>query len=124
MAERGIADLVTAFDLRPFRDAFWRRVRRDPDGCWLWIGAITSLGYGKFYVGRIRGRSCTIRAHRMSWILAHGENPGGLLVCHRCDNPRCVNPDHLFLGDQVANMADMRAKGRSKRCGRWKGGRG
>lgn len=77
-------------------------------GCWLWLRATTKDGYGKF---KLPGRQLEM-AHRWSWIRAHGSIPPGLFVCHRCDNPGCCNPDHLFLGTNRDNMNDMVAKGR------------
>lgn len=91
---------------------FWNLVNIPPDrtGCWLWTG--TGRGqhdYGSFKIFSY----VTIAAHRVSYALATGENPGEALVLHRCDTPRCVNPDHLFLGSHEDNMADMVAKGRA-----------
>ncbi len=89
---------------------FWRHVDKSgPGGCWVWTGALQHNGYGHFH---------EMRAHRFSWVLANGEIPEGLFVCHRCDNPPCVNPDHLFLGTHNDNMADMSAKDRRAR-GEW-----
>lgn len=82
-------------------------------GCWLWIGALVPDGYGSFYWGR-DGRHA-IKAHRAAWTLYRGALGEEDHVLHRCDNPLCVNPDHLFLGDNGANVADRVRKGRSAR---------
>jgi hypothetical protein len=86
---------------------FWTHVQKT-DGCWVWTGSVTGLGYGKFY------HDCTsTRAHRFVWASVHGSIPPGLEVCHHCDNPPCVRPDHLFLGTHVDNMEDRDRKGRT-----------
>lgn len=80
-----------------------------PGGCWLWTAAVDAYGYGQ--IARAGGKS-PIKAHRAAWILAHGPISSHQHVLHTCDVPRCVNPAHLFLGDQAANMKDAAAKGR------------
>jgi hypothetical protein len=75
----------------------------------VWIGAVGRHGYGVF-----APRHATVRAHRYAWELTNGPIPTGLVVAHRCDNTRCVRPDHLFLATQAENLADMRAKGRAE----------
>lgn len=92
-------------------ELFWSKV--DASGeCWLWVGTLNRRGYGHFPTGKRHGLSHT--AHRSSWIIHHGPIPEGLHVLHRCDNPSCVNPDHLFLGTHRDNMKDMKEKGRAK----------
>ncbi len=88
-------------------ELFWARIEKT-DGCWLWRGG-GLRGYGIFSSRRL-GRHGY--AHRFAWEFTHGPIPDGLRVLHRCDNPPCCNPAHLFLGTQADNVADMWAKGR------------
>lgn len=93
---------------RPLADRFWSRVEKGP-ACWEWVGGRNADGYGE-----VRADGRMQKAHRVSWALAHGPIPPGMHVCHTCDNPPCVNPEHLFLGTNRANMRDRQAKGRTK----------
>jgi hypothetical protein len=90
-------------------DRFWSKVDASGD-CWLWTAAKARFGYGYFYDGK------PALAHRVAFARARGPIPAGLCVLHRCDNPPCVNPDHLWLGTRADNNADRDAKGRDRRA--------
>ena len=97
----------------PLIERFFQKVDKSgnekyPD-CWIWTGAPTSKGYGAFKYYQDRS---AIGAHVSSHIFHIGEVPKGMLVCHHCDNPPCVNPEHLFLDTNSGNMKDMFAKNR------------
>lgn len=93
-------------EIVPPAERFWRHVRKS-DGCWEWT-ASTASGYGTFGLTR----DTMVGAHRFSWKLHFGPIPPGLYVLHHCDNRRCVNPAHLFLGTAQDNTMDMVRKGR------------
>jgi hypothetical protein len=83
-------------------------------GCWLWDGpALSGRPYGVISIGS-RDRGMRLLAHRVAFLLSHGPIPARMFVCHKCDVPACVNPDHLFLGTQRDNMRDCQRKGRLK----------
>jgi hypothetical protein len=90
-------------------ERFWKKVRKT-EGCWEWIAAKQRFGYG--VIRADDARHTLMPAHRFSWQLHRGPIPKGQFVLHRCDNPACVRPDHLFLGTQFDNMTDMTAKGK------------
>lgn len=88
-------------------ERFWARVRRPDDTtCWVWVGAISGRGHGRFWVGSGR----VVIAHRLAWAAAHpGVEPPGLIT-HDCDNPLCVNPAHLRAGDASSNGREYRSR--------------
>ncbi len=108
-------------------ERFWSKV--DKDGptpahmphlgkCWIWNGDIRPSRSGEYGDIRVRGKH--IRAHRAAWMIERGPIPDNFVVGHECDNPRCVNPLHLFIGTQRENILDMNKKGRQAR-GEWNG---
>ena len=89
------------------QNRFEEKFTKHESGCWLWNAACRTTGYGVFsYNGK------PVTASRVSYILYKGTDPGDLFVCHTCDNPKCVNPDHLFLGTNQDNVEDRKRKGR------------
>lgn len=94
---------------RSVDERFWAKVEKTV-GCWLWSGAKTKAGYGQINVDGV-----PIYAHRLSWEMNHGRKiPHGMQVCHRCDTPACVRPDHLQIWTQMDNVRDCINKGRAR----------
>jgi hypothetical protein len=95
--------------IQRIKESFEKNVVRSEHGCWEWTGSKQSNGYGRMGLS-IKGRR--LIPHRVSWMIHNGEIPPGLFVCHKCDNPPCCKPEHLFLGDSRANSKDKYDKNR------------
>ena len=91
-----------------FREKFYSKAKKVPSGCWEWQEGKSRRGYGVVHVPGVGTR----RAHRYSFEISRGPIPDGLFVLHHCDNPPCINPDHLFLGTHADNATDKTLKGR------------
>lgn len=94
------------FTEKEYKEKFWEKVKKQ-SGCFIWLAAKNRKGYGMY------GSKKEKFAHRISFLFLNGEIPKGMLVCHTCDNPSCVNPKHLFLGTAKDNALDMVNKARS-----------
>lgn len=101
---RKVSRKTVDLDLR-----FWSKaaLTANPERCWHWQKGKQNKGYGVFGIGRK-----AFLAHRVAYLIGHGRDPGKFCVCHKCDNPSCVNPKHLFLGTTIQNLKDMTKKGR------------
>lgn len=99
-------------------ERFNKKWKLAENGCWIWIGSSRDTCYGGFTLDGKRQQ-----AHRVSWQLYRGEISNGQFVCHKCDVPSCVNPDHLFLGTHADNIKDSYDKGRSNQQGERNGNR-
>lgn len=100
--------MIEPLDYGTAMSRFMPKIKRQEDGCWIWIAGGHPTGYGRF---GLTSKQVEF-AHRASWRLFRGEIPRGMFVCHHCDVRRCVNPDHLFIGSALDNMRDASRKNR------------
>jgi len=99
--------------VKTLEEKFWEKVnKKGKDDCWEWLAGRNHKNYGNFYVSIGNSKDKHWIAHRMAWKLTYGEIPKGLHICHHCDNPPCVNPNHLWIGTNKDNILDASRKGR------------
>lgn len=111
---------TTAWKRLSFEERFWKHVNKESgirmphmrDDCWLWTGKRNRAGYGEYVIEKRRGHRRKVRAHRIAWQLTHTHQLTTQFVCHRCDNPPCVRPSHLFRGTAKTNTRDAVRRGR------------
>lgn len=104
---------------RDWRERLWEKIdRRGPSECWPWTGSRDGRGYGMFMFSSIRDVKRNMKAHRAAYVSENGPVPDDVFVCHRCDNPPCCNPAHLFPAHHQGNVDDMVAKGRHRGSGK------
>lgn len=110
-----MAKLVKQWQSKSIEMRFWEKVRKgETDECWEWQGAKSRDGYGRLRrPGPAKTEHRDLRAHHIAWQIENGPVPQGMCVLHKCDNPPCCNPKHLFLGTRTVNNADKKEKGRS-----------
>lgn len=96
----------------PLEHRFWDKASLRANGCWEWTGSLSDSGYGYIMGQRVNGKQPVLRAHRVAWEFTNGPLADDALICHSCDNHKCVNPDHLFPGSHLDNTQDMISKGR------------
>lgn len=102
---------IGRLDLESMKERIENNSEKVPEaGCWIWLGALNESGYGRIKIGQKN-----VLAHRAAYAEWRGEFASDLLVCHHCDNPACVNPNHMFLGTVIDNNRDRSRKGRTTR---------
>jgi hypothetical protein len=110
LLKTGSVEIIRANPHLPPDQRFWKFANKgNPDECWNWSGQRDKDGYGCFRFSTAK----PMRAHRYSFELHGGQPQDGLFVCHKCDNPSCVNPNHLYLGSQSDNMKDRHRAGKT-----------
>jgi HNH endonuclease len=107
---------LESFQRQSIEERLFSKYAKNENGCWIFAGYKDKKGYGHIGIAAEGSDKKRVRAHRLSYSLFVGEIPDGMMICHRCDTPSCINPDHLFVGTAQDNTDDMFSKNR------WKGG--